>query len=140
MKPNTPIMEVFSHLAYETVGQVNVSVSLSQGSRNKALPFDARHKWQTACKSENESHENLGSNNRPTLHIRVFIIIVCTVHEQCPIKITASTGCSLADEYWKAASVSGGHRPECREVDCLTVEHLSAVSFDLGSSAQGIQC
>ena len=23
---------------------------------------------------------------------------------------------------------------------CLTVEHLSAVSFDLGSSAQGIQC
>ena len=43
MKPNTPIMEVFSHLAYETVDQVNVSVSLSQGSWNMAA--SSLSKW-----------------------------------------------------------------------------------------------
>lgn len=41
MKPNTPVMDVFSYLAYETVGQVGKeSVFVSNSIIVKLLPMD----------------------------------------------------------------------------------------------------
>lgn len=41
MKPNTPVMDVFSYLAYETVGQVGKeSVFVSNSITVELLPMD----------------------------------------------------------------------------------------------------